>query len=224
MQEHMADRIFQDVLVHALHERAAEINPLQVMAAIPVESRRTASAAIVDLLRAELPSEALEITVDGGPVAGPAQLDSAILKLRQGSATERIVFLRIKDAMTESILPLIGFGLAALVTDPARAAVQTIPQMLKLLWDRLVVLKRENDGAALDAYETLAAATATARAGDGALPTTASLRARVPTTISPELLQSGLKRLAELKLIEVARWGAIPGDLTDPGNAWRVVL
>jgi hypothetical protein len=213
------DRLFQDSLLAGLDART-DTPPIQVVLGVPANVRRDLSAALLDLLKAELPPDGLELTDESGAIHR-TQLDSKLLTLKKDGVTERIVFLRVKDAVTEAVLPTLALSVAAARGGGPQFIVPGA-QVLKLLWDKLHVLKRSKDGDAIDAYETLASLTAARRYSTTGAPTGEHVAHHLPNLDRASVL-AALERLAELKLIEVATWGQ-PKSLLTPSNSWQIRL
>jgi len=211
------DRLFQDGLAISLGRTDPGADCMAVLARYPPETRRQISAAMAEALIAETDPEAIEVEEADGKTAAPHQLESALFSLRNRTGTQKICFLRIQDSLTEATLPLVSLAVAAFSGD-AKGLVAGA-QALASLWKNLVTLKRDKDSIAIDVYEALAAA----RAAKQGPPATEAIAARVPALGLPQVA-SGLKRLADLKLVEVAQWGGEYEDWKHAANTWEVRL
>jgi hypothetical protein len=220
MKQLSADKLFQDVLVEALITGDEDPSRQSVLATIPVESRRDLSGALLELLRAEVPHEAIDFLEADGTPLDDAQLDSAILKLRKAGVAQKVVFLRVKDAIAEATIDAVALGAAAVAMEKMAIGIGLL-KVLKVLWDKLVVLNREKDGAAIDTYEAIASAISYGRVKNKDNPTTAEVQARLQG-MSIDVLKGALKRLSDLQLIESVAWGGAPGDLAHEQNAWGI--
>jgi hypothetical protein len=215
------DRIFQDGLAAGLaRNRLGAVAPA-IVASCPREVRQELSALMAEAIAQEIDPAEIEIESSGAAAAPAEQLRSAIFHSRTGGETHSITFLRVKDAALETIVPLVSMALAAWSGD-MKAAVPAL-QSVTALWKNLVVLRRETDGCAMEVYEALVAAKAANRAAKEGSPTTSAIAGRMPARSSADI-NSALKRLADLKLIEAAHWGGADGDLAHENNAWKVRL
>ena len=191
------------------------------IAAYPPELRRKISAVMAEVIAAETHNHGIEIDEADGARLSPEQLHSEILRLNTSVKPQKIAFLRITDAALEIIVPLVSMALVA--WDGDVKAVVAGPQSVSMLWKDLTTLEGDTDGVPIDVYEALVAVSAAKRTAKEGAPTTQEIAGRVPTRSVLEV-GTGLKRLVDLKLIEVASWGGSDGDLSHGGNAWRVRL
>jgi hypothetical protein len=213
------DRLFQDGLAVGARER--NLDAKNIIGSYSPELRRAVSAAMAEVIVAEANRGAVELEHADGAASPPSQFDSAIFRLRSGDAVQQIVFLRIKDAAVEALVPLVSLAVAAYSGD--LKALVSGAEALKALWSHLVTLRRDKDSTAIDVYEALVAARAAGRVTHQGPPTTATIAGGTRARTLDDVV-AGLKRLKELNLIDVARWGGQEGDTTSPDNTWEVRL
>ena len=215
------DRLFQSALGAGLARHHQDESLMKIAAGFSPEARRQLSAAMAEVIRSEVKAEQLDVESTAAGRLSPAGLDSAIMKLRKDGAVDKIVFLRVKDTLSDAVIPLIGLAVAAFGSDVSKL-ITPAAQSFKSLWTNLVTLTREKDSAAIDVYEALTISRALSRANGGGFPSTADIAARV--ALPPADVVGALKRLSKLKLIEVQSWGGAPDDEAHGSNMWRVRL
>jgi hypothetical protein len=216
------DRLFQDALAAGLRRHKHGGAVLKITAGFSPDERRQLSAALAEVIQSEVPAGDLDVEASGAGQLAPAGLDSAIFKLRHDGAVDKIVFLRVKDAVADAVLPLIGLAVAAWGGDVTKL-ITPAAQSVKSVWTNLVTLTREKDAVAIDVYEALSIARAMARAEGGGFPSTRDIKGMVAAE-SPSAVVAALKRLAKLKLIEIHTWGANIDDEAHDDNTWRIRL
>ena len=219
MTTYALDRLFQESLAAGL-ERNGLASGTDTAAALPPDVRRELSAILAETIAAEA-AAGVEMEDADTPHATSEELRCAILSIRSGGTTKRIVFLRIRDVVVETLVPLVSMALSAWSGD-VKAVVPAL-QSVTGLWKNLVTLKRETDSNSIDVYEALVALRATTRTAREGPPTTAAIVGRTSGRSLTEV-STALKRLTDLKLIEIAHWGGEEGDFAHPANAWKVRL
>src|SRR5262249_40349239 len=105
------DRLFQDSLAIALERNGMPDAVIGAIATCPPETRREISALLGELITAETQNAGIEIEETDGTRMAPEQLRSAIFSQRSSGVTQKITFLRIKDAMYETLVPLLSMVL-----------------------------------------------------------------------------------------------------------------
>jgi hypothetical protein len=215
------DRLFQDALSAALNRHEHGGSLMKIAAAFSADERRQLSAAIAEVIKTEVPPEHLDFETSDAERLSPAGLDSAILKMRRDGAVDKIVFLRVKDTVSDAVLPLLGLAVAAWGGDVSKL-IAPAAQSIKSVWTNLVTLTRKKDGVAIDVYEALTISRALSREAAGGFPTTSEITARLDE--APATVVAALKRLVKLKLIEIQTWGGDTDDESHSGNTWRVRL
>jgi hypothetical protein len=220
MTTYALDRLFQESLAAGL-ERNGLGSATDIAAALPPEVRRELSALLAEAIAAEAPGGGVEMEDADSPHATAEQLRAAILHFRSAGATKKITFLRIRDVGVEMLVPLVS--MVILIWNLDIKAVVPALQSVTGLWKNLVTLRSETDSNAIDTYEALVALRATNRAAKVGPPDTAAIAERTSGRSLTDVI-AALKRLADLKLIEIEHWGGAEGDFADPANAWKVRL
>jgi hypothetical protein len=215
------DRLFQDSLAVGLERNGLAAAVKATTTAYPPELRREISAILAEVIAEGTQNDGIELDEADGTTVAPEQFHSAILRMRSANKIQKITFLRIKDAALETIVPLMSMALTAWAGD-VKALVAGL-QSVTMLWKNLVTLKRETDSCAIDVYEALVAEHTAKRTAKGGSPTTNEIVNRLSTRPLAEVA-AGLKRLLDLKLIEISHWGGPEGDMSIDGNAWKVRL
>lgn len=197
---------------------------IHIEAAVPEAHLGAVHAALVSLLSEEAAdSDAVERSIREVPAAEAAHLHFIVGRRRQGDKTVRLYTFGLRNAGTETALPLLGIALTVFTGIPGWSLVPQVGGVLKTLWSKLVVLERPEDGDAIDALEALVALRAERYAkGDDSLPKSGELMAALGW--AADRLKPVLSSLNGRKIIEATAWGGQRDDVIHPDTSWRVKL
>jgi len=144
----------------------------------------------------------------------------AVLHRRRDGKSQVVYSFAIRDAATETALPILGLLLTVLAATPWVPWVQGAA-VVKTLWGKLVRLRRPEDGEAIDVLDALARAAARQRWAEGApAPTAVEIAQEAGIEIARAI--AALTRLERESVVEVAEWAGQRGETAAEGNRWRV--
>lgn len=150
-------------------------------------------------------------------------LGSRIGRVSADGKTVRLYTFGFKDAAKSTALQILGLGLAVFLAPVTPAQGVQALAIAKSLWEKLIVLKRPENGDAIDMMEAIGRRRAAQLVeGVEAMPSTLELLA--DTEISESAATAALKWLESRKLVEATLWGGQAGDVSHPQTQWRICL
>lgn len=162
-------------------------------------------------------SEWIELIPDQ-PMPNVEGYGARIRTTRNNDQITSITFYKVKDAAFSTILGLTGFTVGVLLLSP------TLPltgvSLLYTTLKNVVVLRREDNGIAIDAYEAFLA-TCTGNKRDKA--TTQEVLEKYPGKDRTEL-RNGLITLSQKGILKLESWGGSTNDWEHLSNVWRLKL
>lgn len=143
----------------------------------------------------------------------------------QGSTPNAMTFYRIKDSWQANCLSLAGLALALASASPS--AVVPAASLLLNTWNNLVILRRPEDAAQLDAYESMVRAKVMlVQKKEKRDPSVIEIHAISinPSSKGLDETNCSLNRLRVRGLSEVSHWGNASLDYDCTENQWRPKL
>lgn len=159
------------------------------------------------------------------PQVDSNQLSARLPSITGSDGAEITYFFKVKDAISASLLPILGVILA-LSSHAYPSATLQIANVSKNLWSHLIALHHENDLMALKVIDAVSALRARNVANRYSIlsagkefPSTEEVSSHLSDSPYEDIM-AGLRRLEALRLIECKQWGGQAGDLTNKANRW----
>jgi hypothetical protein len=151
------------------------------------------------------------------------RFDSVIFRDKGKDGTQMMVTFGFRDAAVETALPLLGIAIAVFAGQFGLASALQIAGAAKTLWAKLLVLRRPQDGDAIDVINAILRVRARHLAdGRDKYPTGEDLHSELP--LAPDLLARALTWLRSKSVVEAVAWGGQRDDDSHLANQWRVKL
>jgi len=163
------------------------------------------------------------VEVASTPIPAGARFSSVLYRDTGVDGTRRMVTFGFRDAAIETTLPLLGIAITVFTDKTGLALLPQIGSVIKTLWSKLVILKRPQDGDAIDVLEAMSRV----RAGhvleaSGEYPSGGELVREL--SLEAAVITRALERLRSAGVVEVVAWGGQTGDVGNAANRWRVKL
>jgi hypothetical protein len=175
------------------------------------------------LLSESSESEKPRVEAEATTLPAGAPFSSVVYRDVGADGTRKMVTFGFRDAAIETALPLLGIAIAVFTGKAGLASLPQVGSVIKTLWSKLVVLKRPEDGDAIDVLEAMSRVRARQLLlGAGEYPSGGDLVHEL--SLGSEAVARALTRLRSTGVVEAVAWGGQTGDVGNAANRWRVKL
>lgn len=170
----------------------------------------------------DVSKEGDEVTVNTEKL--PASSDfKSVVYTGSGPKPNTMLVFSFKDAVSETMFPVIGLALTIYTGKWGLASIPTAAGILKTLWSKLIKLKRPDDANAIDVIQSLERVrTHHILQGANAHPTTKEITE--DSNLPSDSVVSALKFLKGRGIIECRAWAKQTDDFVQPDNVWGIRL
>lgn len=216
-----------DAVVHGAQQINSLVSPDTLIDQMSAKNRSELNDRLVALF-SSLPSTLVQVTEDEPT---PKALKSYEMRLgrstKPGSPLpDKMRFFRVKPAWQTLAINVIALGIAVAIASPA--GVVPALTIVKTCFDNLVTLERDGDQDSMLCYEAIVRwkmANVTSPS-DATARQIAEQCAELPGNVDldPARTLAALKRLEELGLLTVSKWGGSAGNLDEENNQWKTTI
>ena len=194
-----------------------------ILSTMSEEHKDSLNDLLVELLREEIPPEAVTVEPDQVVSGSPAGFGARLKARRSEGEIVRMDFFRIRESKEAIALSLLGLTIGLLLGNPG--AVIPAVGLARTVYGNLVTLRSPDNDAALKSYQAILSAKAAAASSGEPRPWYPTLKQIHAETGHTDITQTvnGLTTLLGKRLAEVIEWAGEKDDYTNANNKWNSV-
>lgn len=213
-------------LTSALRRRNSDVEASDLLLCLSQDQADALNDLLVCLVET-LPTEAVSITND---VLPPGKVSSYGMRFHRSTSSRgqpvRMRFFRVQESAPTLAINTLGLAISIALLSPA--AVVPAANIAKAIWDNIVSLEEDHDRMAMRVYDAILNYSVSNRNDSSNGPTSTDI-SNISELVGGERIEvadvaAALRRLNDLKIVSVGKWGGIGGELDHVENRWRILV